>query len=43
MNIAGIALFLPIVTAIIGWTSKWMALKLIFKPERQVGIGPIAW
>lgn len=42
MNVAGIALFLPIVAAIIGWTSKWMALKLIFKPERRVGIGPIA-
>lgn len=43
MNVVGIAIFLPIVAAIIGWTTKWMALKLIFKPERRVGIGPIAW
>lgn len=43
MNVWGIVIFLPIVCAIIGWTTKWAALKLIFKPERRIGIGPFAW
>lgn len=43
MNVVAIAVFLPIVGAIIGWTTKWAALKLIFKPEKRVGIGPIGW
>ena len=43
MNFLAIAVFLPIVGAIIGWTTKWAALKLVFKPEKRVGIGPIGW
>jgi uncharacterized membrane protein YheB (UPF0754 family) len=43
MNVLAIAVFLPIVGAIIGWTTKWAALKLVFKPEKRVGIGPIGW
>lgn len=43
MNVLAIAIFLPIVGAIIGWTTKWAALKMIFKPEKRIGIGPIGW
>ncbi len=34
---------LPIVGAVIGYTTKWVSVQLIFKPPGYVGVGPIGW
>lgn len=34
---------IPLMMAVIGLVTKWVAIKLIFHPERWVGIGPIGW
>lgn len=34
---------IPLMMAVIGIVTKWVAIKLIFHPERWVGIGPIGW
>ena len=36
-------LTIPVITALIGWVTNWAAVKMIFHPERFVGIGPIGW
>ncbi len=36
-------LTIPTVTALIGWLTNWAAVKMIFSPEKFVGIGPIGW
>lgn len=38
-----ILIFLPVVGAIIGYTCKWMAIKMLFHPSRWIGVGPIGW
>lgn len=43
MNTWAIVVLLPIVGAIIGYTTKWAAIQMLFKPARYVGIGPIGW
>lgn len=37
------ALLFPLICAFIGYTTKWLALKMVFKPDRFVGIGPVGW
>jgi uncharacterized membrane protein YheB (UPF0754 family) len=39
----GIFIALPIAGGLIGLTTKWAALKLLFVPSERVGIGPIGW
>jgi uncharacterized membrane protein YheB (UPF0754 family) len=34
---------LPIVGALIGFTTKWTAVKMLFGPGKFVGVGPIGW
>ncbi len=34
---------IPLVAAAIGLTTKWVAIKLVFHPERWIGIGPVGW
>ena len=34
---------IPLVTALIGWVTNWSAVKMIFHPERFVGVGPLGW
>ncbi len=36
-------IFLPVVGAIIGYACKWMAIRMLFHPERWIGVGPIGW
>lgn len=45
MTANDIYLFLtvPIVTALVGWGTNWAAVKMIFYPEKWVGIGPLGW
>ncbi len=38
-----ILIFLPVVGAIIGYTCKWVAIKMLFHPARWIGIGPPSW
>ena len=34
---------IPIVTGLIGWTTNWAAVKMIFYPQHFVGLGPLGW
>jgi uncharacterized membrane protein YheB (UPF0754 family) len=43
MSTLELLIFLPVVGAIIGYVCKWMAIKMLFYPERWMGIGPIGW
>ena len=43
MNTWAVVVVLPIVGAIIGYTTKWAAIQMLFRPARYVGIGPIGW
>ena len=36
-------LTIPTVTALIGWITNWAAVKMIFHPEKFIGIGPVGW
>ena len=36
-------LTVPLVTAFVGWVTNWAAVKMIFHPEKYVGIGPLGW
>lgn len=31
------------VTAFIGWVTNWAAVKMIFHPEKFLGLGPLGW
>jgi uncharacterized membrane protein YheB (UPF0754 family) len=42
-NIIWIAIYLPIVGAIIGWVCKLVGIRMLWYPEKFVGIGPIGW
>ena len=33
----------PLVTAFVGWVTNWAAVKMIFHPEKFVGVGPLGW
>lgn len=33
----------PLVTGLIGWVTNWSAVKMIFHPERFVGVRPLGW
>lgn len=33
----------PVVTGFIGWVTNWAAVKMIFHPERFIGIGRVGW
>lgn len=43
MRFVSLLIFLPVVGAIIGYTTKWAAIQMIFRPAKWVGIGPIGW
>jgi len=43
VNTAAIFVVIPLVMAVIGLVTKWVAIKLIFHPAEWVGIGPIGW
>jgi uncharacterized membrane protein YheB (UPF0754 family) len=43
VNTWAIVILLPIVGAIIGYTTKWAAIQMLFKPARYIGVGPIGW
>jgi uncharacterized membrane protein YheB (UPF0754 family) len=43
VNTWAIVALLPVVGAIIGYTTKWAAIQMLFKPARYIGIGPIGW
>jgi len=43
MAVLTIFIVLPIVGAVIGYTTKWTSVQLIFKPSRYVGVGPLGW
>lgn len=43
MDFVWILIYLPVVGAIIGWTCKWVAIKMLWHPEKFVGIGPLGW
>jgi uncharacterized membrane protein YheB (UPF0754 family) len=43
MAVLTIFIVLPILGAVIGYTTKWTSVQLIFKPSRFVGVGPIGW
>jgi uncharacterized membrane protein YheB (UPF0754 family) len=34
---------IPIATALVGWLTNWAAVKMIFHPERFVGVGRFGW
>ncbi len=36
-------LTIPLITAFVGWVTNWAAVKMIFHPERFIGIGPLGW
>jgi uncharacterized membrane protein YheB (UPF0754 family) len=42
-DIVLLLLTIPVITAVIGWVTNWAAVKMIFHPERFVGVGPIGW
>lgn len=43
MNLVTMLVVLPVVGAIIGYTTKSIAVQMVFRPSRFVGIGPIGW
>jgi uncharacterized membrane protein YheB (UPF0754 family) len=38
-----IYLSMPLVAAFVGWSTKIVAMEMIYRPEEFVGIGPIGW
>jgi uncharacterized membrane protein YheB (UPF0754 family) len=36
-------LTVPTISAFIGWVTNWQAVKMIFWPERFVGVGKLGW
>jgi uncharacterized membrane protein YheB (UPF0754 family) len=39
LQLAGI----PVIAAIIGYTTNWLAVRMMFAPMEFVGVGPIGW
>lgn len=42
MSLEAVLLF-PIICGLVGYTTKWLAFRMVFKPDRFVGIGPTGW
>jgi uncharacterized membrane protein YheB (UPF0754 family) len=42
-HLVELLLTIPLITAFVGWVTNWAAVKMIFHPERFVGVGPIGW
>lgn len=42
-NLVFVILFVPTITAFIGYLTNWAAVKMIFHPEEFIGVGPIGW
>ncbi len=42
-SFVSILIFLPIVGALIGYTCKWFAIRMLFAPSKFRGIGRIGW
>ena len=38
-----VLVYLPAFGAIIGWVCKWVAIKMLWTPQKWIGIGPIGW
>jgi uncharacterized membrane protein YheB (UPF0754 family) len=38
-----IVVLLSVVGAVIGYTTKWAAIQMLFKPAHYIGIGPVGW
>jgi len=36
-------LIIPLITALIGWFTNYVAVKMIFSPRHFVGVGPLGW
>lgn len=36
-------LSIPVTAAFVGWVTKLLAIRMMFSPERFVGVGPIGW
>jgi uncharacterized membrane protein YheB (UPF0754 family) len=36
-------LTVPLVAAFVGWVTNWLAVVMIFSPEKYRGLGPIGW
>jgi uncharacterized membrane protein YheB (UPF0754 family) len=46
MELFGISvtvLLIPVISALIGWGTNWLALKMTFEPLEYVGIRPFGW
>ncbi len=43
MRILAIFVILPLLGAVIGYTTKWVSVRLLFWPRRWIGIGPFGW
>ena len=43
MSVIAVFVILMTVGAIIGYTTKWVSVQLIFKPSSFVGVGPLGW
>lgn len=43
MNVLAIFAVLSVVGAVIGYTTKWTSVQLIFRPSTYVGIGRLGW
>ena len=43
MDFVAVAIYLPVVGALIGLVTKWAAIKLIFHPAEYAGVGPFGW
>lgn len=43
MGVLTIFAVLSLVGAVIGYTTKWTSVQLIFRPSTYVGIGPLGW
>ncbi len=36
-------IWVPAVTAFIGWVTNWIAIRMLFWPRRSVGVGRLRW
>lgn len=43
VRILAIFVILPVLGAVIGYTTKWVSVHLLFWPRRWIGIGPFGW
>ncbi len=43
MSATALLLSIPVVTAAIGWITNVVAVRMLYGPERFVGIGPLGW